>query len=68
MQAIQDYLAMGGYAAFVWPCFAATLAVMIGLFVSSKQRLARLKSEVAALEALDSPRQARRRSSSEESR
>lgn len=68
MQAIEDYLAMGGYAAFVWPCFAATLAVMVGLFVTSKQRLARLKSEVAALEALDSPRQARRRSSSEESR
>ena len=68
MQAIEDYLAMGGYAAFVWPCFAATLAVMVGLFVTSKQRLARLKSEVAALEALDSPRQARRHSSSEESR
>ena len=68
MQAIEDYLAMGGYAAFVWPCFAATLAVMVGLFVTSKQRLARLKSEVAALEALDSPRQPRRRSSSEESR
>ena len=59
---------MGGYAAFVWPCFAATLAVMIGLFVNSRQRLARLKSEVAALEALDSPRQARRHSSSEEGR
>ena len=59
---------MGGYAAFVWPCFAATLAVMVGLFVTSKHRLARLKSEVAALEALDSPRQPRRRSSSEESR
>ena len=68
MQAIEEYLAMGGYAAFVWPCFAVTLAVMIGLFVSSKQRLARLKSEVAALEALDSPRQASRRSSSEEGR
>lgn len=66
MQAIQDYLAMGGYAAFVWPCFAVTLIVMIGLYVASKQRLARLQSEVAALEALDSPRQARRRSSSEE--
>ena len=68
MQAIEEYLAMGGYAAFVWPCFAATLAVMIWLFVSSKQRLARLKSEVGALEALDSPRQARRHPSSEESR
>ena len=68
MQAIQDYLAMGGYAAFVWPCFAATLIVMIGLYVVSKQRLARLQTEVAALEALDSPKQARRRSSSEESR
>lgn len=68
MQALQDFLAMGGYAAFVWPCFAATLAVMIGLYVISKQRFAKLQSEVAALEALDSPRQARRRSSSEETR
>ncbi len=59
---------MGGYAAYVWPCFGATIAVMIGLYITSKQRLAKLQSEVAALEALDGPRQARRRSSSEETR
>ncbi len=52
MQALQEFLAMGGYAAFVWPCFGVTVALLGGLFVTSKQRLARLESEVASLQAL----------------
>ncbi len=29
------FLAMGGYAAYVWPAFAATAVVLIGLLVIS---------------------------------
>ncbi len=52
MQALQDFFAMGGYAAFVWPCFGVTVVLLAGLFVTSKQRLARLEAEVASLQAL----------------
>ena len=31
-----DFLAMGGYAAFVWPCFALVLAVLIGNAISAR--------------------------------
>jgi len=48
---------MGGYAAFVWPSFAATAVVMIGLMVvtivglrRSKEQLARLEAETAAIQ------------------
>lgn len=31
---MEDYLAMGGYAAFVWPAYGLSAIVMIGLVVS----------------------------------
>ena len=68
MTGLQEFLDMGGYAAFVWPCFGVTIALLIGLFVTSKKRLAQLETEVAALEALDGSRQSRRRAAPEESR
>ena len=52
MQALQEFFAMGGYAAFVWPCFGVTVLLLGGLFVTSRQRLARLEAEVASLQAL----------------
>jgi heme exporter protein D len=46
-----EFLAMGGYAAFVWPAYAVTLgglALMIGLSVrelrSAERRLAKTES------------------------
>ncbi len=63
MQALQEFLAMGGYAAFVWPCFGVTVLLLAGLFVTSKQRLARLEAEVASLQALQ---QGKARPASEE--
>jgi heme exporter protein D len=41
MQALTNYLAMGGYAAFVWPAYALALAVMAGLFLQGLRRYRR---------------------------
>lgn len=42
---------MGGYAAFVWPSFAVSAIVMIGLLVAARRSLARNRAVLAALEA-----------------
>jgi heme exporter protein D len=60
MQALADYLSMGGYADFVWPAFGVTAAVMIGLVLVSVRRL---HAEERALEGLEATRPARRRRS-----
>ncbi len=44
---------MGGYAAFVWPSFAITAVVLVGLLVAS---LRWLRSNEAALDALQAER------------
>jgi heme exporter protein D len=52
---IGRYLAMGGYAAFVWPAYGVAFAVLGGLVWSSRRRyrasagaLERLQRELAA--------------------
>jgi len=47
---ILDFLAMGGYAGFVWPAYAVALAALGGLAVQSVCSLRALRREVAALE------------------
>lgn len=32
---MNEYLAMGGHAAFIWPCYALTAVIMIALVVTS---------------------------------
>jgi heme exporter protein D len=49
MQAIQEFFAMGGYAAFVWPAFAVTAIFMIGLVIVSRRNL---RADQRTLEAL----------------
>ena len=46
---MSEFLAMGGYAAFVWPALAVTAVVMAGLYVQSHRAL---QSQEAALEEL----------------
>jgi heme exporter protein D len=41
MEALNEFLAMGGYAAFVWPAYGLTAVVMIGIVVSSWRGLVR---------------------------
>jgi heme exporter protein D len=38
MSALAEYLAMGGYAGFVWPAYGFALAVLGGLALQSWRR------------------------------
>ena len=51
MDEIRTFLAMGGYAVFVWPAFAVAALVLAWLVLDSLQRL---RSAQAGLSALDS--------------
>ena len=57
MDAIREYLSMGGYAAFVWPAFGVTAIVMVALLVAS---IRGLRKERRTLELMESARPARR--------
>ena len=50
MNAILEFLGMGGYAAYVWPAFGAAALVLGGLLWNS---VARLRTARAALKALE---------------
>lgn len=56
-ESVSAFLDMGGYAAFVWPSFAITAVVLVGMLVAS---LRWLRSSEAALAALQAERGARR--------
>ncbi len=61
MQSFDAFLAMGGYAAYVWPAIALTLVVLIWLAWSSLACLKRTQKRLKALEALGIERRPRRR-------
>ena len=50
MDGIAEFLAMGGYAAYVWPALGLTAAVMIGLAWQSWRRLRQEERAAAELE------------------
>jgi heme exporter protein D len=56
---VASFLAMGGYAAFVWPAFALTLMVLGGLLLGSLRTLRAREAELRALEAGRPGRRAR---------
>jgi heme exporter protein D len=47
---IDAFLAMGGYAPFVWPAFGITAAVLIALAVASRRALRSRESVLQALQ------------------
>lgn len=49
METLTTFLAMGGYAPFVWPSYALTFVVIIGLAVISVRALRSAESTLAAL-------------------
>ena len=59
MTDLDIFLAMGGYAAYVWPAFAVTAIVMIGLLVVSAGRL---RADERTLELLQADRRKPRES------
>ncbi|MGH7040498.1 MAG: heme exporter protein CcmD [Stellaceae bacterium] len=50
MSAIATYLAMGGFAAYVWPAYGLAFAVLGGLAVHSWRRYRASKSALAEIE------------------
>ncbi|MBI3453913.1 MAG: heme exporter protein CcmD [Rhodospirillales bacterium] len=42
-----EFVAMGGYAAYVWPSYALTAAVLIGLLWSSLRALRAREADLA---------------------
>jgi len=41
---MREFLDMGGYAAFVWPCYAVTLAVVVLNVVWARRSLAHART------------------------
>jgi heme exporter protein D len=56
---MSQFFEMGGYAAFVWPAYAITTTVLVGLLVVTLRRLSQNRRRVAELEA-ENPRTAAR--------
>ncbi len=53
MEAIQSFLNMGGYAAFVWPAYGVTALVLAGLFATSLGRMRASERTLAELRGAD---------------
>ena len=49
METLTQFLAMGGYAAFVWPALAIAAGVMTGLLIQSIRFLRAREEELAKL-------------------
>ncbi len=64
MDEIRTFFDMGGYAAFVWPCFGLTALVMLGLLATT---LRDLRARERRLQQLEAQRPARRRRGAEAS-
>lgn len=45
-----DFLAMGGYAAFIWPAYGIVAAVLVGLFVAGRRFQRATEAELAGLQ------------------
>jgi heme exporter protein D len=50
MQRMLDYLATGGYAAFVWPAYVLAVVILGGLFWQSRQGYRRQQRELERLQ------------------
>jgi heme exporter protein D len=50
MEAVAQYLAMGGYGAYVWPSYLLAGLVLGGLFLASRNELRRRERRLQELE------------------
>ncbi len=60
MEAMAEFLAMGGHGAFVWPAFGVAAVVMVALLVSSLRQARANQAALDRLQALRPPRPGRR--------
>jgi len=51
MEQVQTFLEMGGYGFFVWPAFALTAVVLIGMLVTTLRRLRAVQGDLDRLQA-----------------
>ena len=51
MSGLNEFLAMGGYGAFVWPSFGLTAAVLVGLWLQSARALKQAEAALAEMDA-----------------
>lgn len=65
MEAVRDYLAMGGYAAFVWPSYGVTAVIMVAITVLTLRRLRQRQRALKTLEETVGPRRRRSRQDEE---
>jgi len=59
MERVTAFLEMGGYAAFVWPSLALTVAVIGGLLIATLRQLRARQRRLAELEAAGAQRRRR---------
>jgi heme exporter protein D len=52
MTRVTEFLAMGGYAPYVWTAYGAAVAVLVGLVVATLARRRSSRRSLAALEQL----------------
>ena len=50
-ESVSTFLDMGGYSAFVWPSYAITAVVLVGMLVASLRWLRSTEAALAALKA-----------------
>jgi heme exporter protein D len=50
MDRVREFLAMGGYAAYVWPAYLVAALVMVGQVAATLRALRRREAALAALE------------------
>ena len=60
METSSSFLAMGGYAAFVWPAYILAAAILLGLWIESLRGLRGCLRALARLEAELPARRGRR--------
>jgi heme exporter protein D len=48
---MNEFLAMGGYAAYVWPAYGVAASILVGLWVASVRELRTRESDIEAAEA-----------------
>jgi heme exporter protein D len=58
MKQLSEFLAMGGYAQFVWPAYGVTFIVMVGILIQS---LRSYRSRQRELDRLQGERRGGRR-------
>jgi heme exporter protein CcmD len=56
---VADFLAMGGYGAYVWSAYAVASALMGGLFLQSRHAARSREAELEALRAQVRPQRTR---------